>query len=735
MSSSHSVAPLSFHDAAVQTNSSRSFDGLASEFNLLWAQLQAVHQQEIQAVQIQSKFPMQSRPTMLSEANMTAEDLRMTKTPVNSEEGDWHGNSSSVMGTFLHPSMKLSGHNGVLPTEVPPLRDAWNTVSGTVSTVHSEMSLSDFGALRSSLANAGNASSAVFLSETVSSLPACHFVARVYISPVSNTRASWETFGAIALVYDLLLTPMRMAFSLPDVMWMDACDWLVRLYWTADIFLSCVTGFLEHGHVEMSPRRILCHYLKGWFAFDIILVALDWSTVVVGLELQTPKLSRFAKLFKFIRSARLLRMVKSIAAMTELLDRLASHMVLARFVVFKWAMLFLAILHIFACGWRGMASLGNHRASWLVQVMSSESGNPLLQYLISLQWTLAHFGVGTTDVVARTVPERAYATVLMIFALLAVSSLMSVIVNAFHTAHLRHAQVEEDLRKLRRYLRQHRVPSELARRVIRQVTFRAHQQKTAIHFEDVKLLDVVSDSLKAEVDFSMWAPFLRHNPLLEQLCDLATRMMMRVCREAISSSNLTADDCVFYKGTVSTHMVFVVAGRLQYRRTVPVEGLMQTDVSADLQEWICEVALWSTWVHLGSLKATTDCNLIRISAHHFGAVARQHPGLHKHLCSYAGAFAKSIANSLPPGSDKKAWHTVGEFETDPAIQSALQVYDLHGPSLGHKENHEAKIAWFTSKLRRRPKKTRSDGVEESIATSVFEYNSQIEHRPSDEFSI
>merc|ERR1712054_490365 len=76
-------------------------------------------------------------------------------------------------------------------------------------------------------------------------------------------------------MYDVLFIPMRV-FDPPDNGVLNALSWVTQLFWNFDIVSSFFTGYYTEGELVMQPRRIACHYLKTWFAFDAFVVATDW---------------------------------------------------------------------------------------------------------------------------------------------------------------------------------------------------------------------------------------------------------------------------------------------------------------------------------------------------------------------------------------------------------------------------------------------------------------------------
>merc|ERR1719223_1026534 len=84
-------------------------------------------------------------------------------------------------------------------------------------------------------------------------------------------------------------------------------------------------------------------------------------------------------------------------------------------------------------------------------------------------------------------------------------------------------------------------------------------------------------------------------------------LLHRVAATAFSTVALACDDVVFYAGDAATRIFFLEDGDLEYVQ----HGSKQV---VQLQTWISEPVMWTSWVHMGNLVARAECQFTVVSA-------------------------------------------------------------------------------------------------------------------------
>merc|ERR1712232_873912 len=101
------------------------------------------------------------------------------------------------------------------------------------------------------------------------------------IRPNSTKRIAWDLLSAICIFYDVIMNPLQF-LALPPSGFLDSTTWIARIFWTSDMPLNCITGFLKaDGMVEMRPRVVAWHYSKTWLVLDVIVVGGDWCEFII----------------------------------------------------------------------------------------------------------------------------------------------------------------------------------------------------------------------------------------------------------------------------------------------------------------------------------------------------------------------------------------------------------------------------------------------------------------------
>jgi len=106
-------------------------------------------------------------------------------------------------------------------------------------------------------------------------------------------------------------------------------------------------------------------------------------------------------------------------------------------------------------------------------------------------------------------------------------------------------------------------------------------------------------------------------------------------------------DHLFFPNEVATHLYFVAEGRLHYGKT-DSNGQDSYEWVDGAEDWIAEPVLWTPrWVHLGSLVAYSEADLVLIDGEHFGTIVRLNPAVWQLVSGYARRFMQWV-NQMPP---------------------------------------------------------------------------------------
>ena len=127
-------------------------------------------------------------------------------------------------------------------------------------------------------------------------------------------RLLWDFIVFLLLVYVGLVTPYRLGFDRPATGAAWRFDVAVDFAFCFDVLLTFRTSYVvgATGVEEMAPRRIVSHYLRGWFLIDAVSSVPVELLFASGGEARSLKLSKAGKLLRALRFAKLLRLLRAL---------------------------------------------------------------------------------------------------------------------------------------------------------------------------------------------------------------------------------------------------------------------------------------------------------------------------------------------------------------------------------------------------------------------------------------
>jgi len=251
---------------------------------------------------------------------------------------------------------------------------------------------------------------------------------RCLVSPNGTFKQTWNVLITVLMVYTATVMPFRFAFY-ETVFW---DEWTV-LELTMDLIFLCDVGvnFFSiytkgNGYVVIDHKRIAVHYLKTWFALDLVAsvpyTLLDlWKSDTTASQPRVNlflRLARLPRMYKLMRLFRIAKVFKSTVTESEssFLVRLENYLqVNSRiYKLVKFLGTALVAVHIAACVWYFIARVTDFsQDSWVVRFGLMEAG-VWTQYLAAFYWTLTTMiTVGYGDITPGNTLERLVAMLWM----------------------------------------------------------------------------------------------------------------------------------------------------------------------------------------------------------------------------------------------------------------------------------------------------------------------------------
>lgn len=481
---------------------------------------------------------------------------------------------------------------------------------------------------------------AILVDETIEEQVSCY--RKLALNPHAAGRIQWDLIGFLLIIYDVVMVPM-LFFDFQKLTAMDVVEWFSRIYWSVDIILNFCTGYVgDEGEVVKVFKLVAYRYARSWLILDIAVVLLVWmevttdglrhASVIKGLRGSRGTL----RILRAVRLLRLLRMeTKSQYLLRSLSFLVRSEGLMIVLGIVKIMCILGVLMHIIACFWYAVGVMGveDSNTGWLVtnELQTASLG---YKYVTSFHWSLAQF-TGSDSVEPQSHIERTFAVMTLFPAFVISASVVSSITTSMTQLQILSAHSSRQLTQLHRYLQDHGISAHLATRVQRNAQHFIHEQKRNTPETSVELLKVLSQPLRVELAYEVHGPVLQWHPFFRLYNRMSPAGLRQVCHAAVQRLFLAKDDVLFHDGEMPAQprMFFLLTGELQYKR----RGKSIEFVEAG--EWISEPVLWTlSWVHHGSMSASTECNLLCLIAEAFQQITKQfmtgpqfQPGLYANL--------------------------------------------------------------------------------------------------------
>lgn len=431
--------------------------------------------------------------------------------------------------------------------------------------------------------------------------------------PGSNIRLCWDLLGGLLIFYDLIYIPLG-TFEPPETTGTVFMDWLTLLFWTFNVPATMTVGYVHAGITIMDPTKIVRNYLKSWFIIDLLTLGPDWTTTIMfsGGVGNSMKLLRTLRLTRTMRLLRLVKLRRVIQSITDCLDSEYSALC---FSIIKMLVVLLTVNHLIACLWFAIGTAGHNKqlVSWtedfgIANAAISE------QYLVSLHWSLTQFTPASMGVQPVTEGERAFAVLVLMFALIGFAYVVGSITGSLAQLRSMTEKKARDFWLLRRFLRLNKVPKVLCLRIQRYLEHMHSQSENKMSVQQVTVLSMLSKQLNDELQCTINLPQLGVHPLFLYLKETSFVTVSRLAKEAVNGAHFARGDTLFLPGQHATSMYMLSSGTLEYHRNTDSEVLPPETVTEN-EDWISEPALWmESWYHLGQAVSMSECSVLVISS-------------------------------------------------------------------------------------------------------------------------
>eukprot|EP00931_Biecheleriopsis_adriatica_P024060 TRINITY_DN15082_c0_g2_i2.p1 TRINITY_DN15082_c0_g2~~TRINITY_DN15082_c0_g2_i2.p1 ORF type:complete len:931 (+),score=181.71 TRINITY_DN15082_c0_g2_i2:33-2795(+) len=481
------------------------------------------------------------------------------------------------------------------------------------------------------------------------------------LQPYGRKHLAWEIIGSVLLCYDIFMVPFSVAFEPPTTVWTATMLWIIRIFWTMDLFICFFTGYIdEQGVTVLNMYKVARRYASSQFPLDLLIVVFDWLDVIIGV-----RATGILKSWRLVRVMRLVRLRKA----TRILDQISEYMDEERVVVVirtcKNLLALMILLHFFACLWWFIGELDTD--SWNVELRELDL---LDKYMRAFHLSLAQF-FGEHIILPYNLLERAFTIFVLYSSFIWQIWLVSSITTAMTHLEIIQSKKSSMFSALERFMTMHSISRDLRLKVQRNAHYavKAAEQKT--HESSIELLSLISEPLMIRLHYEMFTPIFSKCHFLRCFMLLNDAAMRKICHVAVSIEHISKDDVIFaeMEKPLEPKVLFNMGGKLQYLQMTGEKRII-----APHKHWLSEMTLWTDdWLHKGTARAETDCRILSLDVNKFRAtVGNTTDGIE--LKNWA-RFVLSHVNQ----EDQSTVNDVGEFKEHwrPFLKLAFQVvWDL-----------------------------------------------------------
>ncbi|XP_013103742.2 uncharacterized protein LOC106084540 isoform X2 [Stomoxys calcitrans] len=399
---------------------------------------------------------------------------------------------------------------------------------------------------------------------------------RSVVNPDENFHFYWLMVLTCCVLYNLWTLIVRQSFpelqQAVPLFWF-ICDTLTDVVFVFDILVQLRTGYLEQGLMVYDDKKLACHYVHSRnFVLDMVsLIPFD----LLQLRMGPQPLLRFTRFFKVYRSVRFYYIVESRTVWPNL------------WRVVNLIHILLILAHWFGCFYYLLSEAEGFQGDWVYPYRPGDYATLTRKYLGSLYWstlTLTTIGdLPTPETNAeqnfsvdgpRSIPRRGIKSRLLQFGssygyvFTIVSYLIGVFIfativgqvgNVITNRNANRLEFERLLDGAKTYMRHHKVPGGMKRRVLRWYDYSWSRGRIQGGGDINTALGLLPDKLKTELALHVNLSVLKKVTIFQEcqpefLHDLVLKMKAYI---------FTPGDSICRKGEVAREMFIIADGILE----------------------------------------------------------------------------------------------------------------------------------------------------------------------------
>ncbi|CAH0391864.1 unnamed protein product [Bemisia tabaci] len=363
---------------------------------------------------------------------------------------------------------------------------------------------------------------------------------RSVVNPDENFYFYWLLVITVCVLYNLWTLIVRQSF--PELqmgystLWFSA-DAFTDVVFLCDIIVQFRTGYLEQGLMVYNSKKLAGHYLKSnSFVLDVLaLLPLDLLQFNLGIQ----PLLRFPRFLKVYRVYDYYYMVESRTVYPNL------------WRVVNLIHILLVLAHWFGCFYYLLSETEGFKGDWVYPYRPGEYATLSRKYLGSVYWsTLTLTTIGDLPT-PETNAEYIFTIVSYLIGMFIFATIVGQVGNVITNRNANRLEFERLLDGAKTYMRHHKVPGGMKRRVLRWYDYSWSRGRIQGGGDINTALGLLPDKLKTELALHVNLSVLKKPEFLH---DLVLKMKAYI---------FTPGDLICRKGEVAREMFIIADGILE----------------------------------------------------------------------------------------------------------------------------------------------------------------------------
>jgi hyperpolarization activated cyclic nucleotide-gated potassium channel 2 len=452
-------------------------------------------------------------------------------------------------------------------------------------------------------------------------------VSDLVISPHSKGKIIWDCVSMFIILYEMLTIPFFLSFTVNAGSSLAILEFLVSLFFMADLAMSFNTGYYEKGILILNRAKIIRQYMKAWFWIDAASTfPYDWlagNPLDFSGDTEGSSATDLIKILRIIRFARIVRLLR-VLKLKKIMQKIEFYLSISTAVnvllgFLKLGVIILVVAHWIACFWHYLA-LGEADSQYLIWLSAIGIYDAPWQfrYLTSIYWaTTTMITIGYGDITPTTKGEKLFAISVMLFACAVFAFVMNKINELLADLDSKSATYKARLVSIMTYLVKKKVNHELKMRIKQFAEFML-QVNSSYNIDQGELLGMLSENLKHELIIQL---NLKQLKMCKVLTENFSIRFVEQCSYILHEKNYTVDDLIFNEEEQDDCALYILkSGMVEFLALKTYTHLKEMDKGV-----FGEIAFITGGKRTATARAAEFCRIFRIKREDFLHILKNFP--------------------------------------------------------------------------------------------------------------